>query len=240
LSGLDTDQKRTDSLLNAQLETLITSMGGSFAQNLVSMSDDAYRAYIHPRGGVSEAVSSGLSRYRDTVAKGAGVARPLLFNNYEQVAAVTDTNWQIVKEKDAGVELARTLYEKNVEAQGRTGTNAGTAEQMEDDTIFQNMRGTPNAVIGAAAKRLVSRLKDITQKQGELAERAEVVRNGYLTTQEKKNGKLNEITEQRKYYNLLRRTIIEEYEETIRERIGDPDFSFEDYDPNKYVNAPAE
>jgi hypothetical protein len=236
ISGFDMDQKRVDGLTSGWTETMIGALGGSFLTNLYGMAEDAYRAYIHPNGGPHEALRNGLARYREGIAKGAAVARPALFDQYEQVAAVTDTNWMIVNEKEKGIKQAITIYDKDVRAGGvATGVDPTSSEFVPTDNEPNQVLGTQNAVIGGLASHLQSTLKPITDKLGILAKQSEGIRNGYLAPQGKKNVAINEIVEQRKYWTMKRRMIIEQYEQQIKDQLGLPDFSFEDYNPDDYT-----
>lgn len=235
ISGFDADQKRTDSMTSGFVENLITSLGGSFAQNLMGMANDAYRAFSKT-GDVGTSLEMGLSRYRDTLARGATIARPLIFGDYEQTKAVTDTNWQIVKEKERGMDIAAQLNNTNVRTAGQaTGVDASTALSMPQDAQGNDVIGTQNAAIASTTAHLQSSLSQIDRMLGALTKQSEGVRNGYLTEAQEKNRQLNELTEQRRYYQLLKREIIEQYEHQIGQLIGDEDFSYEDYNPDDYM-----
>lgn len=234
VSGFDPDQKRTDSMTNGFIENFITSIGGSFAQNLVNIANDTSRAFGKSHD-VQTAAEMGLSRYLDTIARGSGIARPILFDNYAQPAAVTDTNWQIVQEKEKGIDRAIQLNNANVRTAGQaTNVDAQEALAMPQDQQGIDVIGTQNAAIASTAAELNSALSDINKMLGALTRQSEGIRNGYLTTAGKKNEQLNLITEQRKYYQMLKRQTIEEFERSIGDIIG-AEFEFEDYNPDDYM-----
>ncbi len=242
ISGFDTEQKRTDALLGGWTETMLTALGGSFAQNIIAMADDAHRAYVSPNGGPATAIDVALAKYRDTMAKGAGVARPVLFNKYEQMQAVTDTNWQIVKEKENGIEVAAKLFDANLGTEGQTtGTRRGDIP-VPEGYEGKSIAGTKNETIASMAKAVRSALTTNTQQLQDLAKSSEFIRNGYIQTADQKNKAINDVTTKRKYLTLSRRTIIQNYEKSVQDAIGDPDFSFDDYNPDDYdvPNAPAQ
>lgn len=234
LSGFDADQRKTNALTTGYIENLITALTGSFGQNLISIADDAHRAY-GAGAGPAETTNIALKRYLDNMAKGSAIARPILFGDYEQAYAVTDTNWEIVKEKEAGIETANQVYNRNVRGNNRTGIDPSTDVRITQDAAVPDASDTQNAYIGAAAQRLNSRLRYVNDRLQQLVRQSEGVRNGYITTAQEKTNQLNELVQQRRYYTMLKRQIIENYEATIGERIGNPDFSFDDYNPEDYM-----
>jgi hypothetical protein len=253
LSGFDADEKRPDSLTSGYTENMITSLLGTFGQGMMNMANDAYRAFSATNEPI-HALEAATERYRDTMAKGSGVTTPLLFSGYERLNSVADTNWNVVHDKQKGIDAATTLMTNDFIRMGQsTNTTIGKMAPLPVDAphMLPQVAGTANEIIGGLTALLnrSNEWQTINQELSNLAKQSEALRNGYgidftgkeprTKTANEKNVTLNELTQQRKYYNLLKRQLIEQVENDIRQRIGDPDFSFDGYNPDDYMTPIA-
>jgi hypothetical protein len=235
LTGFDPDQARENSLVTANQGAMIGGLFGSAGQNFLAMVDDAYHAYHNPNnpGSLEEANKAAWAKYTENVQKSSGLFRPL-FGQYEAVNASSDTNTRIVKDKKDGIELATKIYNTNVKGNGRTGTDPTKNVKVSPEYAPEDASGTKNAIIGAAASNLQSRLKYMDDRINQLSKQAEAIRGGYNFNTNDRNADLNQVIAERKRWNMLRRAKIEEYETIIGNRIGDPNFSFDTYNPDDY------
>jgi hypothetical protein len=236
ISGMGGDGKLTDSMMSAYWQNLIQSVGGTFFRSMAEITNDMYRAWGEDAP-FDKKVQQGYDRWKDTQAKGAGLATPLLFGDYEKVKAVGDTNWQMMRDKQEGIDKALKVFDVDLRAEGSTGLGMRTALPMpeEEGVIKPEYQGTQVEVIGSYAKAL---RKEISVEVGilsALGKQTEKIRNEYLTSPEKKNKKVNDLAEKRKALTLYVLTRTRAYEDLIGQAVGNPDFSFDEYNPQDYA-----
>jgi hypothetical protein len=237
-TGFQPEMARPNSLTIAMAENIIVALTGSFGQNMVGIANDTYRG-MYASDDVAKAVEMGASRYASGLARGAGPLRPLLFGNRDNTISVADTNWQMLNGKQKGIDTALGILDRDISTGGIATSKAVKtrgATITDSPELREEVSGTQNEYIAGMAGllRKNAEIRSIDTQLRALTEQQEGVRNGYVTSDEVKSGKINEIVERRKYFNLLKLEVVRQYEHDIRERIGDPDFSFDTYDPEDY------
>jgi len=240
LSGFDEDKSQVDGLGSAYAENMIGAIFGSAGDNLWRIANDAARAYGDTHD-VGTAVELGMGRYRDTLVRSSGTFKPILFGNYEQVYSVTDTNWQLMRARDAGIEIAAKIDAQNIRARSiEGGPVSGLGRQAaplpsDRQSAGPQLIGTPLDTIAAHAAALKRDNDYFKQQLSALGKQAEATRGFYTTPQEERNRMVNEINEKRKYITLQMLAHTRSIEAMIQQQIGDPDFRFDDFDPEDYL-----
>lgn len=241
MSGMDMDKTRVDGMGSAYAENIVSSLFGTAGDSVWRMADDAGRAF-GDTGEVGAAVDAALSRYKDKMVNSTATLKPILFGGYEQVFSVTDTNWQLVRAREEGIERAVAVNTRDIRGAGDTGFTLGKDLNLPSDTqrAPQEMAGTPLDIIAASGQRLSNDLKYYNNILADLGKQTEAVRSFYTTPQEQRNGMINEINEQRKYYALLKLQLIRRVEQQVQDQIGDPDFRFDNFEPEQYQAVDGE
>jgi hypothetical protein len=240
LSGFDQNATMVDGMGTAYAENIVASLFGAAGDNLWRIADDASRAYGDTNS-VGAAVGVGLSRYKDTVAKGSGVFKPMLFGQYEHTHAITDTNWQLMKGREEGVTTALNVLNKDIRGEGGTAVQHRTRMPLEvqRNTPAPEIQGTQLEMIAYYAQDLNKDLSRFRTVLNGIGKQVEGVRNGYTQTAEDKNKAINDLNERRRELSWQMLNLTRTYEARVREQIGDPDFTFDGFKPDDYMKPIA-
>lgn len=241
LTGMEAGSRRPDSLGSAHLENMMTALFSTVGRSLYSMADDAYRAY-GASGDLNKGLDMGMQRWKDTAAKGAGQAKSLLFGNLPSVESAADINYQLMKERDKGIEQALKLYQTDVKTGGVTSTFRPKYSEFmpsEQDVLKPEVNGTEAGYIAEMASQLERlHLSKNRQILSALGEKVEGYNSQYLTSLPSRTENINEINEERRYQRMMMLTTTREYEELISERIGKP-FTFKEFNPKDHLTPLA-
>lgn len=241
LTGLESDTRRPDSVVSAHTENMITAIFSTTGRSVLQMADDLYRGY-GKSGDLNKSIDLATQRWKDNAVKGSGPFRPLLFGQYESVESAADTNYQLFKERDAGIEQALKLYQTDVRTGGHTSTYTPRYSQHlpeEVGVLPPEVNGTEAGYIAEMANQLERQfLSKNRQILSGLGEQVEAYGAQYLTPIEGRNRDINKVNEERRYQRMMMLTTTREYEELISERLGRP-FTFENFDPKEYLNPLA-
>lgn len=245
-TGLETDVQRPNALMSGWWENMLSDTFSTVGRSMIQMSDDAYRAYHKSDGDIGKSMNVAFQRYNDNMAKRAGVFRPMLYGQYENMKSATDTNYLLLKERQTGIEQAVNVYNKDYRAAGLTGVSnksAGVLPQEQGEEP-PNLDGTQAVYIGAMANQLQSMWLSKNQQVLSRAQKEiEAYRNFTLATKDPNykgsrekdiNHNVNELEKEVKYQRMLMLTHTREYEKLISDRIGRP-FRFDQFDPKDYL-----
>jgi hypothetical protein len=218
---------------------MITAIFSTTGRSVVQMSDDLYRAY-GKTGDASQALNVAHSRWRDNAARGAGPFKPLLFGGYEAVESAADINYQMLKEREPGIEQAKKVLNTDVKGEGITGlsprSNSGFLPQEEGVPPPAEIRGTELEYIASMAKLLDDgNLRPSRERLTTMGKQVEGYNSFYITPVEERNKNINNVNEERRYQRMFMLTQVTEYEDLISQRIGRP-FTFKDFNPKEFLN----
>lgn len=230
ISGADQDSQQTDALATAYWQNVITSLTGTFGSTMYNIANDTHRSLV---GGSStdDALQRGRERWFDTMQRGAGAFRPL-FGQYQHVISVGDNNWQMYNERRDGVDRALRVYNRDVRTSNTTSMS--NPQPLPTDVPLPQFQGTQAATIGFYALMLDRETANMRQQLTALGNQAEAIRNRYVTPREQSNGDLNANTRRRREMALWLLMQTRHTEQVIGQQIGEPDFTFENYDPRQY------
>jgi hypothetical protein len=238
LSGEDPEAERIDGMGSAWAGNMVSTVLGVTGDSLWQMADDATRALNHKDGSVGDAMRVMADRYKDNIAKGSTVFTPLIFGNREPTFTATDTNTKIARKRMEGIEQYVKIGNLDVRADGTTGSQLHGEDPMTQEPGVKpqnnDIIGTKLDLISEHAAELNNELKEYRDDIGNLGKDAENVRNWYFTKQQERQGYINKNVEKRRYLTFQMLNIIRERELVVREQIGDPDFTFDQFDPEKY------
>lgn len=243
LTGLEDDVRRPDSIASAHTENMLAAMFSTVGRSLLGIADDAYRAY-GASGNFNKALDLGTQKWKEGAVKGSGPLRSTLFGNYPSVESAADINFQLMKERDPGIEQAIKVLNTDVRAGGGERTNVrakgSLAMPQEEGIVPPEIHGTELEYIARRANQLerlfLSKNRDAL---GDLGKIAESYGSQYLTTLESRNRNINAINEERRYQRLMMLTMTKKYEDYISQDIGRP-FTFRDFNPKDYIRPMAE
>lgn len=239
LTGVDASgARRPDSLGSAHLENMLSSLFSTVGRSLYAMADDTYRAY-GASGDLTKAFDMGVQRWNDNAAKGAGPVKSMLFPNTPSVESAADVNYQLVKDRDVGIQQALKLFQTDVRTGGNTTTFTPRYSEfnpVEEDVLRPEVNGTEAGFIAEMASQLERQhLSKNRQVLSALGEKVEAYNAQYLTPIKDRTNNINAINEERRYQRMMMLTTTRQYEEIISERLGRP-FTFKDFNPKEYMN----
>jgi hypothetical protein len=221
------------------MENIISATLSTAGRSMYQIVDDMYRAY-GKNAGLTEALDVGLSRWKDTLQKGAGLAKPLLFGNYPSVESASDTNYQLLRDREPGIEQAIKVLNKDYKQGGDvTGTQNKSREPMPQEPGIADdpsLEGTELAYISDVANQLERKwLAPSRVILSSAGKQIEGVNSFYLMPMPNRNQMINKINEERRYQRMIMLGNVRKHEELISDRLGRP-FTFKDFNPEDYTN----
>lgn len=225
---------RNDARIGAQAANILAGLGGAAGQAMVQMYND-FAGAMGEGYNLEQATQVSGSRYMDRFATGAGLVKPLaidaanhLFGPYEVKQSTVDTEWLILNDKVEGVQAQQKLYQLNnrgdLTSQGPTATLRATPVQpLEGNQLY----------IAAMADQLMKdkRMTFYSNRAKDLTTRARDIQHGYGVRIGDRNMSLNELNVERRRIARERLEIVNEYENYVREALGDPDFTWTQFKP---------
>jgi hypothetical protein len=220
---------------------VIEAAAGAGVSGWLEIADEGWRAgkaqnEAGTRGtGPKDAVMVALSAIEDKVAKGGGFPTSMLFQDYDKVDPVATTDYTLYQAKDKGVKRATDIYRNVKEYSGWvTGVDPRHSQLRAIDLVPPNLRGTQLAVIGANAAEMSKDIAFWKREEDKYTEQAINAKNQQATSIEDRNREVDENNAMRKYYRSRMLFAVKVKEEYIGQQIGDPSFTFQDFDPEKY------
>lgn len=232
ISGIDADKSQIGALTSAQWEAFISGTTGAAGAAMIDIAND-FAAVAGDRG-MSEGLDAAGRRWQDIQQRRIqnSPLRPL-FGQYESMRAISDANWQLYNQRREGMEAAARVMSRDVMAGGATGQTQPL--EMPAGTPRPDVVGTAAHTIGLAAQALQSDIRPLQQRMAALGMQAEGIRNAYTMRPEDQNRSVNELNRERQAISLQLLMTIRDREDYIGEVIGDPDFTFDGYDPSDYL-----
>lgn len=239
ITGLDIGEgKKPDSLVNSWMEGMITSIFSSTGRTMLGIADDAYRASIKGAS-TKSALEMAAQSWRDKAAPSAKIFRPL-FGEYESVKNANDLNYEIVKEKEPGIEQAVMVVNKDYRSGGLTGLGKANRElEPEEGVDRPELEGTEALYIGQIAVELTKDLQRNAQVLNAVGTEIENKKAEYLSPLEERNKFINSRREEKLYQHMMMRSQIEEAEKAISTTIGRP-FTFREFNPKNHLKPLGE
>lgn len=235
LTGMETDVRRPNALVSAQTENMISAIFSTAGRSTLQMADDAYRA-LKGGGDNREAMERGLEAWKGHASRSAGILKPI-FGEYPSVESASDINYELMKDREPGIEQAIKVYNADYRGEGLTGVTNKKAERLpvEENVPKPEIEGTQLAYISEMAQQLNNMfLNKNREVLGRLGKEVEAFGAQQRTTQKSRTLNINEINKERRYQRMMMLTQTEEYERQISERLGRT-FTFEDFNPDEYL-----
>lgn len=233
--------KTTDSLVNAEVEAAIQSILGSGVMGIVKVADDTYRAMSAKNPDGSDATTPagafriGMQRYEDQLARGRNPVTSTLFGDYTRTNSLRDTDYMILQRKTEGLEKADLIFDQEILRKYQTNADPRLARLDPVDIMKPEYAATYLAPIGAMTQELQTELRKLDKMLTPVNKQIEEIRSGHkITNIESRNEEINRLNEERRYINMQKLTLTRMMEEKIRETIGDPSFTYQDFDIQKY------
>lgn len=234
-SGLGGEGALTGDAVSAQTMSMIEDIMGATVANWFRMGMDIDRA-LDADAETDEAIQVGISRLEDNTVRSSGITRGMLFGNYEKVQSANDTETRLWYAKDEGIERARSILRQDVVQAYVTGADPRSALLRNTDTIPPDLSGTALVPIGLVSADLMKAVRPLQTRLNELRDQVAETQNQRLSTIEERNAQINEFNEERRELTAQMLLIAKQAEEAIRQTIGDPSFSYQNFDPEVYRN----
>jgi len=239
ISGVGGNGKFTDEAINATWQKIIQELGGTATSNFIRTGLDFDRA-LSGGGSLDDAARVALSRLTDNAAKQAGPISGMLFGDYEKVKNLSDTEYNMYYKKKEGIDKATQTLRQDVLQQYVTGADPRYAMIRNVDIPLEdnNLAQTAVAPIGAIAAELAKTLRPYQLRMNEYKDQVAFTQNQKLSGIEDRNIAINQFNEERKALAQEMLYITQMYEDQVRTLIGDPSFTFQNYDPRAYADVP--
>lgn len=241
---IDNKENVEGNFISKQHEKAITSVfAGTVAAYIEAMLDFAYTAKGSD-GDVGQAMRVGMSRITDKVANTNGPIEGMLYKDYEKVISANDPAQQLMHKKLDRIRDITTVYNEDVRAPGMTGVDFRTNMELPSnrpELVKEQYRQTALRPIGEETARLMRDIRDAQSELNKLVERDRTIRDKneiFLPTIEQRNAMRNQTLARRQELVDLILFDTKQAEERIRVRIGDPTFSYQNFDLQKYARQP--
>lgn len=230
------DGRLIDDAVSAVHQKMLQDLIGGHVSAFMRMSLDAHRV-VDAGGTKQEAFDVAMSRLQDNAVGKAGPLRNTLFPDYERAQSVNDTSFSLWYKKKEGIELARTTL-RQIESMYYTGNNPRGAMFRPMDLVKPENAGSALVPIGELTADLVRSIKVYEDELSELREADQNEQNRVFASIEDRNKARNVINERRRI--ITEQLIIDAQlaEDEIRVMIGDPTFTYQNFDPAVYAKMP--
>lgn len=230
------DGRLVDDAMSAVEQKMLQDLIGGHVSAFVRMSLDAHRV-VDAGGTKQEAFDVAMSRLKDNQVAKAGPLRGILFPDYERAQSVNDTSFSLWYKKKEGIELARTTL-RQIESMYYTGNDPRGAMLRPMDLVKPENAGSALVPIGELTADLARSIRTYEEELSELREADQNEQNRIFASIEERNKERNRINERRRI--ITEQLIIDTQmvEDQIREMIGDPTFTYQNFDPAVYAEMP--
>jgi len=241
ISGFDPETDRPGSLMSATHDTMVRTLFGSAGAGLMDIGDDAYRTLNSEKPEDRKRIWDIVGdQWKEGAQKGAGIFKPL-FGDRVQAKTAADTNYALLKDREKGIENALSVYTKDMRTDTFSGAStshrsAGVARELDPSGIASrgDLDGTMAARIGTSAQQVTNELNAKKVKIKQISAQAETIKAATDKTQAEKNALLNDLTDDVKYQRMDMLRLVRRHEEHLSKILG-RDFSFEDYNPEEWM-----
>jgi Flp pilus assembly protein TadG len=226
--------------MSAKTEEIINALlGGTISNYVTSMRD--FNAAIGNDVDLGQAMKVAMSRIEDKSASGNGPAESLIFKGYERVISPNDSSNQLMYKKREGIDTASQVFRDELKYPGMSGANPKVDRILPTEAVRPEYRNTMLFPIGAVTYKLNRELRDPIAELNMLRDIDKAVQDRtkqFSTTIEQRNAQRNQLIERRRQLTDLILYHMAEAEETIQQETGDPSFTFNNMDINKYKSMP--
>lgn len=233
-----------DDALSARFTAAMGSLFGTTVAGVLRTAMDADRALTGEKldgtkGSVDDAVTVAFSRMKDNNVRSAKPVANLIFGDYESVKSVNTTEYRLFVKKKEGIQKAIDTLNQTMINNEETSQDPRHKELRDIDFVRPDFMNTALNPIGRTAKRLVSRTRKMQLELNTLTQQAvKNIPSQKFSTIEERNAKINEVNEQRKEIAAQMLMATRMAEQQIANEIGDPSFTFQNFDPARYAELP--
>jgi hypothetical protein len=252
ISPLYGDGTLTNDAMTASWQHAIADVVGSGIWGYARAAMDFSRAR-NSGGDLEDSTKIALSRIEDQQASNQGPLQGMLFRNHDKAQSINTTESRLWYNKRDGLDKITSIMNKDIlsiytDSLDPRSAMLSNLSPMDLDKKPE-LLGTPLPVIGGMTAELLKALKPVQAHLGQLQQQVNDVQNQSvdtsvpyqqaggkrLSTIEERNRQINTINEERRMYIgfMLRTTQV--VEDNIRNSIGDPTFTFQNFDPDKYA-----
>jgi hypothetical protein len=237
MTQLGGEGKLIDDAMTATQVKIIEDLMGTTVADYLRVALDAERA-LGAGGGYDQAFDVALSRIKDNTVRGSAPVRGMMFQGYERAQSVADTDFNLWYKKKEGIDKATATLRQDVKNAYITGADPRYAMLRNIDVIDPSKTGTALVPIGMVAADLDKALFPLQRRMAELRDQVNNTQSQFFSKIEDRNEQQNEFNEERRELAAQMVRLTQQAEDTIRQTIGDPTFSFQDFDPEKYAEVP--
>lgn len=226
--------------MSAKTEAIINALlGGTISNGITAMMD--FNAAMGNDVDLGQSMKVAMSRIEDKSASGNGPAESLIFKGYERVISPNDSANQLMYKKREGIDTASQVFRDELKYPGMSGANPKVDRLLPTEAVRPEYRNTMLFPIGAITYKLNRQLRDPIAELNMLRDIDKAVQDRtkqFSTTIEQRNAQRNQLIERRRQLTDLILYHMAEAEEMIQLETGDPSFTFNNMDINKYKSMP--
>lgn len=237
LSGLGGEGQLVDDMLDAKTMLMLNTVLSSYAIETIRAGMDADRV-LGEGGTTDQALEVALSRIEDTTVKGLVPFRNTLYGGYARAQSVGDTDFVLWNKKSEAIDKATEILNKDIVNVWETGADPRYSQVRNIDVVNDDAKGTMLYPVGAISAQVRKDLYGMKRQMAELQDQTENTKNQVFSTIEERNEELNYYNDQRKALASDMLLIVRQAEDAIREATGDPSFTYQSFDPEKYRSMP--
>jgi len=222
--------------ISANAMAVIEDLFSGVSTNFLRTAMDVQRA-IDNDAETEDAINIGLSRLMDQNARRAGPVRGLLFGDHVFEQSSNTNNSRLYFAKNDGIDAITQIADKDLRNSQFTSTqDTATARPNEAERV--DISGTMLMPIITYTQELSKQTADFRSQISGLNKAIADVRNQTRTSIEERNAAVNEYREEVEDLTEQALFLQAQTEAQIRQAIGDPTFSYQNFDPEKYKNIP--
>ena len=216
----------------AVIEELMTGVTTNFLRSAM----DVQRA-LDEDVDTEQAIEIGLSRFTDQSGRRAGPLRGVLFQDQVFERSSNTANSRLYFAKVDGIDRLEQIYNLDYSNQSFT-SQQDTAQARPNEQERVNVFGTQLQPILEITHDMSNDLSEIRSRISGLNKAISDVRNQTRTTIEERNTAVNEYREEVEDLTEQALFVVQDTEEAIQQLIGDPTFTFQTVDPERYRARP--
>lgn len=236
VSGFGGEGQLANDPLSARWMAVTEELLSANVTNFLRAAFDVYRALDNDVG-AEEALKIGASRMMDQTVRKSGAVRGLLFGDYVAERSANTQNRALYFEKTKRIAEIINIFDVDYRNQARTSQQP-TAEPRPNEAERVELEGTAMVPIMNITRQLQNQTEDARGRVRSLNEAIQDVKNQTRTTIEERNAAVNEYRDEIEELTSQMLEQIQAREGLIRQIIGDPSFTYQSFDPEKYRNMP--
>lgn len=232
-----------DDAISANWQKAIEDVSGTMLSGYIRAGLDVQRAIKDDHNTLDQGMKVAASRIVDTAAKQTGPAS-IMFGDYDRKHSPNDGEMKLYQKKKLGFQKAIEISNKDILTPFTDGKDPRSASlsMLDPLDLQQNTKllGTALVPIGAIAAETMKQTGPIEQQITNIRKKIEGVSNQKASTIEERNRQINELNEEREGWIKKQNNIMRMAEDTVRQNIGDPTFTFQDFGEHfdKYERRP--